>query len=178
MPDLQRYDAELHSEGVLDLAVTCEDSVFLRVVVMYLLDEDRDMMVTRSELRHLALFAEELAEREAVALPASVDRLVYTLFMGFDRTLLLQARAAVAAFARKGQGLDAGQALDSLPGLLSVISTFLGVSPATAQLSMRHCTDFPSFCPQHSSFHDSFHDLSFRLGVPVLKAPGFTVSPG
>ena len=23
LPDLQRYDAELHSEGVLDLAVTC-----------------------------------------------------------------------------------------------------------------------------------------------------------
>lgn len=63
--------------------------------------------MTRSELRQLALTAEELAQHEELAPPVSIDDLVYSLFMGYDRAQLLQAQGQARATAGP---VPAGQA--------------------------------------------------------------------
>ena len=85
--------------------------------------------MTRSELRQLALTAEELAKHEELAQPVSIDDLVYSLFMGYDRTQLLQAQgqARDTAGTVLTQQAQAADPLLELSSLLQV-SVALGFS--------------------------------------------------
>lgn len=57
-------------------------------MVLRLLDADGDGTITRSELNHLYLLAQEFAAREQTLLPKDLSTLVTALFLGFDRERL------------------------------------------------------------------------------------------
>jgi hypothetical protein len=58
-----------------------------------MLDLDHDGQVTRSELRQLQLTAEEFAAREALDPPESLEALLTSIYLGFDRSTLASQAA-------------------------------------------------------------------------------------
>ena len=79
---LVEYDKRLEQEGF-------ENSNFLKAVVMWILDADRNGIITRSKLNALQIKADSAEFFEKAQIRAnSVPELIEVIFCGFDRSVL------------------------------------------------------------------------------------------
>lgn len=77
-----------HATRPVQCTAACVDVNVTQVVVMWLTDDDRDGLISRSELCQLHLLGRDYSEREMSAEPHDLATLVTALYLGFDRSRL------------------------------------------------------------------------------------------
>ncbi len=124
------YKDTLAEEGIV--APAGSDHAFFDLVVLPLLDDNGDGIITQNELLALQMITERFAREKDVPLPSDWPTILDTLFMGFDRALLQQQQAGDSTSAAASEGPAGAAALAAAEPAATAAAT-VAVSRAAVQ---------------------------------------------